>query len=359
MTPLKTRSLSLAFGVFSAAGHRPPRPAAARVRDRVDRAAEPFDAFRRAAVAGGGRRGGGRGRGGDAGVDRPRLGGGGARGGSVERRSSGSSWSLRWRCRACTSTRKTCTSAATGSTWRRSGPPASGPSASGASAPGRSSRTFGARASTWSSRTRSARPATPTRSAARTSPAPPAPRGDLGPFFEEYLVPGAKAFVPRRWPTAEQAIELIRAAGGARRRRPPLLGPLGVGRGRPPDPQPRARRGRDLLPDALARADRPPARPLRGARPGAHRLLRLPRPEPQDLRPLRRLRHLRARRAPDTAQGLELQPGRFAAPGRRSQRGPNRRSAMAEAGVPTDPSSRLPHLSQPSLDACHVAAYGP
>jgi predicted metal-dependent phosphoesterase TrpH len=39
--------------------------------------------------------------------------------------------------------------------------------------------------------------------------------GDLGPFFEEYLVPGAKAFVPRRWPTAEQAIELIRGAGGS------------------------------------------------------------------------------------------------------------------------------------------------
>lgn len=39
-------------------------------------------------------------------------------------------------------------------------------------------------------------------------------RGDLGPFFEEYLVPGAKAFVPRRWPTAAEAIELIRAAGG-------------------------------------------------------------------------------------------------------------------------------------------------
>ena len=38
--------------------------------------------------------------------------------------------------------------------------------------------------------------------------------GDLGPFFEEYLVPGAKAFVPRRWPSAAQAIELIRAAGG-------------------------------------------------------------------------------------------------------------------------------------------------
>ncbi len=38
--------------------------------------------------------------------------------------------------------------------------------------------------------------------------------GDLGPFFEEYLVPGAKAFVPRRWPTAREAIELIHGAGG-------------------------------------------------------------------------------------------------------------------------------------------------
>jgi hypothetical protein len=38
--------------------------------------------------------------------------------------------------------------------------------------------------------------------------------GDLGPFFEEYLVPGAKAFVPRRWPDATQAIALIREAGG-------------------------------------------------------------------------------------------------------------------------------------------------
>ncbi|HWI96485.1 MAG TPA: PHP domain-containing protein [Solirubrobacterales bacterium] len=38
--------------------------------------------------------------------------------------------------------------------------------------------------------------------------------GDLGPFFKEYLVPGAKAFVPRRWPTAEQAIALIHEAGG-------------------------------------------------------------------------------------------------------------------------------------------------
>jgi 3',5'-nucleoside bisphosphate phosphatase len=38
---------------------------------------------------------------------------------------------------------------------------------------------------------------------------------NLGPFFEEYLVPGAKAFVPRRWPTAEAAVEAIHDAGGA------------------------------------------------------------------------------------------------------------------------------------------------
>jgi hypothetical protein len=36
----------------------------------------------------------------------------------------------------------------------------------------------------------------------------------MGPFFEEYLVPGAKAFVARKWPTADQACEVIREAGG-------------------------------------------------------------------------------------------------------------------------------------------------
>jgi len=34
-------------------------------------------------------------------------------------------------------------------------------------------------------------------------------------FFEEYLVPGAKAFAPRRWPDAQEAVELIHGAGGA------------------------------------------------------------------------------------------------------------------------------------------------
>jgi predicted metal-dependent phosphoesterase TrpH len=38
---------------------------------------------------------------------------------------------------------------------------------------------------------------------------------NMGPFFEEYLVPGAKAFVARRWPSAEEAVGLIHQAGGA------------------------------------------------------------------------------------------------------------------------------------------------
>lgn len=33
-------------------------------------------------------------------------------------------------------------------------------------------------------------------------------------FFEEWLVPGAKAFVSRRWPRAPEAIEIIHGAGG-------------------------------------------------------------------------------------------------------------------------------------------------
>jgi 3',5'-nucleoside bisphosphate phosphatase len=37
---------------------------------------------------------------------------------------------------------------------------------------------------------------------------------DLGPSFEEYLVPGAKAFVARRWPSAEEAVALLHSAGG-------------------------------------------------------------------------------------------------------------------------------------------------
>ena len=37
---------------------------------------------------------------------------------------------------------------------------------------------------------------------------------EMGAFFEEWLIPGAKAFVSRRWPHAHEAIELIHGAGG-------------------------------------------------------------------------------------------------------------------------------------------------
>jgi 3',5'-nucleoside bisphosphate phosphatase len=38
---------------------------------------------------------------------------------------------------------------------------------------------------------------------------------EMNAFFEEWLVPGAKGFVSRRWPTAPEAVEIIHEAGGA------------------------------------------------------------------------------------------------------------------------------------------------
>ena len=38
---------------------------------------------------------------------------------------------------------------------------------------------------------------------------------EMSAFFEEWLVPGAKAFVSRRWPTAPEAVRIIHEAGGA------------------------------------------------------------------------------------------------------------------------------------------------
>ena len=131
---------------------------------------------------------------------------------------------------------------------------------------------------------------------------------DLGPFFEEYLVPGAKAFVSRKWPT--------RRAGGRdhprrrrrRRRRPSLLGRpgprAGPRPGREPGPRRRPRRDRDLLPAAHRRADQALPRALRGVRPRPDRVIGLPRPHPQDLQPLGRLRHLRPRRAAGAGEAL-------------------------------------------------------
>ena len=155
---------------------------------------------------------------------------------------------------------------------------------------------------TW--RTRSRRQGTRSRSGGRTSPAPPARRGDLGPFFEQYLVPGAKAFVPRRWPTAEQAVQVIKEAGGVAVVAHPywdISDPAEVEE---------LIRALDVdgvetfYPDPQQGADRAPAEALRRARPDPHGLLRLPRPDPQDLRRVRRLRHLRPRRAPGPAAAL-------------------------------------------------------
>ena len=96
----------------------------------------------------------------------------------------------------------------------RSRRPASAPSRSAATGPGRSSRTC-AREGFDLTLDDAIREAGAADSIGRPHIANAAgATGDLGPFFEEYLVPGAKAFVPRRWPTAEQAIELIREAGG-------------------------------------------------------------------------------------------------------------------------------------------------
>ena len=209
----------------------------------------------------------------------------------------GSSWCRRSRCPACTSTPKTCTSAATGSTSARSRPACE-----------RAQHERVTRAGEIVEKLRgegfdlhledAVREAGDALSIGRPHIARAAgATGDLGPFFEEYLVPGAKAFVPRRWPTAEQAVETIKQGRWRRRRRPPLLGHLRADRGRRADPRPRRRRHRDLLPDAQQGADRAPARAMRRARPDPHRLLRLPRPDPQDLREVRRLRHLRPRRA--------------------------------------------------------------
>ena len=131
---------------------------------------------------------------------------------------------------------------------------------------------------------------------------------DLGPFFEEYLVPGAKAFVARKWPSAEQAVELIHDAGGVAVVAHPVLGRPGPRPGprprREPGPRRRARRDRDLLPAAHGGPDQALPRALRRVRPRPDRLVGLPRPDAQDLQPLGRLRHLRARRAAGAGPAL-------------------------------------------------------
>ena len=69
-------------------------------------------------------------------------------------------------------------------------------------------------------------------------------------------MPGAKAFVPRRWPDAAQAIALIHEAGGVAVIAHPYWDISEPDRGRRPDPLLGGRRGRDLLPNPHRGADR-------------------------------------------------------------------------------------------------------
>ncbi len=223
----------------------------------------------------------------------------------------GSSWCRRSRCRACTSTPKTCMCAGTGSTWRRSRRPASGPSRSGSTGPGRSSRSCAARASTCTLED-AVREAGDALSIGRPHIARAAgASGDLGPFFEEYLVPGAKAFVARRWPTAEQAIEIIHEAGGVAVIAHPYWDISEPTEVEDLIRSARRRRRRDLLPDPLQGADGTPPGPLRRAEPGPNGIIGLPRPDPQDLLEVRRLRHLRPRQPPGPPQAVTQVPQPF------------------------------------------------
>ena len=144
---------------------------------------------------------------------------------------------------------------------------------------------------------------------------------DLGPFFEEYLVPGAKAFVSRKWPTAEQAVELIHDAGGVAVVAHPYwdvkdpeqvrdlveslvrdVGLDGIETFYPPHTAEQTKHCLELCEEFDLVADR---------------LLGLPRPDAQDLQPLGRLRHLRPRRAAGARATLaERASGRVSAIGR-------------------------------------------
>ena len=114
-------------------------------------------------------------------------------------------------------------------------------------------------------------------------------------------MPGAKAFVSRSWPSAEQAVELIHEAGGVAVVAHPYwdvkdpdqvrdlveslvrdVGLDGIETFYPPHTEEQTRHCLELCEEFGLVADR---------------VLRLPRPDPQDVQQVGRLRHLRARRA--------------------------------------------------------------
>ena len=130
---------------------------------------------------------------------------------------------------------------------------------------------------------------------------------DLGPFFEEYLVPGAKAFVARALAERRAGRRADPRRGRRRRRRPSLLGRRRTG----PGPRPgrrasaRCRPGghRDLLP-AHTESRRRTASSSARSSTSPHRIVGLPRPHPQDFASFGRLRHLRARRAAGAGEAV-------------------------------------------------------
>ena len=98
-----------------------------------------------------------------------------------------------------------------------------------------------------------------------------------------------------------------------RRRRPSLLGRQGSRPGprprREPRPRRRPRRHRDLLPASHRGADEALPRALRGVRTRPDGVLGLPRPDPQDVQQVGRLRHLRARRAAGAGEAVRTGAG--------------------------------------------------
>ena len=83
-------------------------------------------------------------------------------------------------------------------------------------------------------------------------------------FFEEWLVPGAKAFVPRRWPACSRGHRDHPRSRGSGRPGPPLLGHEGPRSGCGDRRRPRPGGGRVLLPGARPRPDEVPRRALHG-----------------------------------------------------------------------------------------------
>ena len=193
------------------------------------------------------------------------------------------------RCPACTSTPRTSTSAATGSTSTKIAARLR-PRPAGARRPrqGDHRATSTRTASRSPSRTRSPRPAPPT-AIGRPHIAKAAGAGpDLGPFFEEYLVPGAKAFVVAQ--LAER-----RAGRRADPRRPAASPSSPIPTGTSRSPSRSATWSRASSATSASTGSRPSTRPtpkeqtaalpraLRGVRPRPDRLLGLPRPDAQDV----------------------------------------------------------------------------